>query len=304
MNNGLTQKSHSKDNLIIMKTKGFVKKIHSLQQIETMLRKTTAIPDVWKIEDIIYHSCSALSRSSLVKYLDSPANFLIEQKDNKHLTFGRAFHHRLLDGEEYYKKHYITKPKSIKKRAGKVWDAFVEENKDKTILTIGEDEDIGIMVERLFEDLSVEPYLSDESAQPEVAVFLREEDIWTKAKFDLWIPGECLVEFKTTAAKNQDQFIKQFFDYGYDIQAAFYLDRFRLATDMEVDFFCVVAVEKAPPYKIYKFAINQKVLEIGRKRYKQLLETHSICTYENYWPYSTPGFDDIRAPDWIASKYL
>ncbi len=84
-----------------------------------------------------------------------------------------------------------------------------------------------------------------------------------------------LVDFKTTSARTQAQFLQSCYDYDYDRQAAFYLDSLRLADQGEWATtrkfrFVFVGITKQRPHRL--FAVEATAIpnfvEYGRKKYR------------------------------------
>lgn len=84
-----------------------------------------------------------------------------------------------------------------------------------------------------------------------------------------------VLDFKTTSARTQAQFLRSCYDYDYDRQAAFYLDSLRHADSGEWDAtrqfrFVLIGVTKEAPHRL--FAVDATALpgfvEYGRKKYR------------------------------------
>lgn len=84
-----------------------------------------------------------------------------------------------------------------------------------------------------------------------------------------------VLDFKTTSARTQAQFLQSCYDYDYDRQAAFYLDSLQHADSGEWDAtrrfrFVLVGVTKQAPHRL--FAVDATALpgfvDYGRKKYR------------------------------------
>jgi len=101
--------------------------------------------------------------------------------------------------------------------------------------------------------------------------------VWCKALIDKVCKG-CLVDLKTTSTENQQQFEDSIIKYGYDSQAAFYVDLFKEVTDEDQvrPFFwlCVSKrnyscwVSRAQPWHIHS----------GRRWYRDVLGLYARGT--------------------------
>ena len=102
------------------------------------------------------------------------------------------------------------------------------------------------------------------------------DHVWTdeqtglkcKAKFDLVVSKENLIDFKTTSATNIEEFEAQLEQHDYDRQTAFYLDGYKGTS------FMVIGVQKFPPFKIYQkvFHVDSDFVQKGRKKYRFLMQ--------------------------------
>lgn len=99
-----------------------------------------------------------------------------------------------------------------------------------------------------------------------------------KAKIDMVLSQNLIVDFKTTSQRSEAAFLKSCLEYEYDRQAAFYLDAAtnhnhfgsQRKSNMK---FIFVGVQKKAPYDLYIFDTSKDAafIEQGRKKYKALL---------------------------------
>ncbi len=273
-----------------------------LEDLETALL-TTDMRGWKRISDPIYHASSPISRSGLLKYRLSPANYRIPDADNRNFLIGRAFHDRISLTAEAWEGIYAIAPNVDKrKKAGKeIWAEFTKVNTDKEILTQAEGDMLDGMARNLTEDKDVRELLTGKIAH-ELACFTLEDNVWTKAKIDAWRWEEhVVIEFKTTSCASLEDFKRSFFNYFYDIQVAFYSDRITGATGEPIKDYIVLGFEKNPPYKVYKLIMTGDVYDLGRARYQPLLEQHKICSYENFWP-ENEGYNHLEVPNYLLKQ--
>ena len=91
-----------------------------------------------------------------------------------------------------------------------------------------------------------------------------------KAQLDLWvIENELIVDVKTTSCRTYGEFLKSCEQYGYDRQAAYYLDGTPGAKR-----FVIIGVQKQAPYEVFYFEASacRGCIEGGRKKYQGLLK--------------------------------
>lgn len=90
-----------------------------------------------------------------------------------------------------------------------------------------------------------------------------------KAKTDLWVRANGLiVDLKSTSARSYGEFLANCDSYGYDRQAAFYLDG-----KPEASRFVLIGVQKQKPFEVFYFEASaaRGFVEGGRKKYQALL---------------------------------
>ena len=264
--------------------------------------------DQWvKLPDLAYFGPYGLSRSKLVKYLKCPAQIFVPEKDTKAFLFGRAFHARLLE-KELFDSQYSIEPDFGDKRKKKNKEAFEDWKKaveGRRIISKDDVKTIDQMIESVLYDADATELIDAPDANPELAAFGHINDVLCKCKLDIWLAdSRSIVEIKTTSASSQEQFERNFFDYNYDIQVAFYFDVVSSSISLDVNEYYVLGVQKEPPYQVFKVVPDMSTFDLGRVRYSRLLDTHKQCVADNFWPNSKPGFSELRAPAYLINKHL
>lgn len=92
-----------------------------------------------------------------------------------------------------------------------------------------------------------------------------------KFKADIIIPS-IGADLKTTDALTRQDFEARIFEYGYDRQAAFYLDGLTI-NGTQIDKFTFIAIAKRAPHPTftYTFDRDSEVIQNGRKKYQHLI---------------------------------
>jgi len=85
--------------------------------------------------------------------------------------------------------------------------------------------------------------------------------------------------------------------YGYDRQAAFYLEALAEA-GIPTDYFLILAVEKQPPYAVVPYLVGHESLEPGRAEMLSALRTFRQCQVEGQWPDYTSTIVTLDLPHW------
>jgi hypothetical protein len=125
-----------------------------------------------------------------------------------------------------------------------------------------------------------------------------------RAKVD-WLRRDGMVDLKTTQDASADALSKSAHNYGYAIQAAFYVRGF-LAVDGPFGpdpFFVHIAVEKTPPYLVHVNQLTERALAWGDRQVSQALEIFRDCTAAGHWPgYPLDEITDIDLPAWVRTE--
>ncbi len=158
------------------------------------------------------------------------------------LVFGAAFHAMILEPDRFYLPDYNLR-NSEKRNLDEMFKAVMDSELLHSLLAKSETEVSHIWIDKL-------------------------TGLKCKAKFDLVVSKENLIDFKTTSARSKEEFEIQLQQYDYDRQTAFYLDGFGGIS------FMVFGIQKYPPYKIFHkiYHIDSDFVKQGRKKYRFLMQ--------------------------------
>jgi hypothetical protein len=124
-----------------------------------------------------------------------------------------------------------------------------------------------------------------------------------RAKAD-WLRADGIVDLKTTESAAPDALSKAAHNYGYAIQAPFYLRGFRELRQLAAEpFFVHIAVEKTPPYLVHVNQLTERAMAWGDRQVTEALEIYRDCTASGEWPgYPTDEITDIDLPGWVRTE--
>lgn len=93
-------------------------------------------------------------------------------------------------------------------------------------------------------------------------------DIWTKMRADFVVPGDYIVDLKTTRNGNPDKFSRDAANLGYHISAAWYLNVWNRTCELldlpyAISDFVTVAAETYPPHNVAVYVWDEAALELG-----------------------------------------
>jgi len=151
--------------------------------------------------------------------------------------------------------------------------------------------------------------LDPDHGRPEVSAFWHDErhGIDRRARFD-WLPdtdgGQIVVpDYKTTASAEPRAFAKSIFNFGYDIQDAFYSDAVRAAGIAEDVALRFIAQETTPPYLITVHELDEIGLRLGRERVDRACAVFAECTATGIWPGYSDDIELVSPPYWLTDEY-
>jgi hypothetical protein len=117
-----------------------------------------------------------------------------------------------------------------------------------------------------------------------------------KARLDIVIQGDSVVDLKTTRSTNARRFALDVARYGYDVQAAWYL-RCALDAGLDCKRFGFLAQEKTPPYISVIHWLPAGWVKYAKIRMREILGSikHSLET--DSWPYPESG--ELEPPNYL-----
>lgn len=148
-----------------------------------------------------------------------------------------------------------------------------------------------------------------EPDRSEIAALAQIDGTWCRCMADnapvrpLGRLGPVLVDFKTTTDANPAVIERTVITYGYDLQAAHYLDTWRAATG-ETRAFVFVFQEKEPPHEVAIVALDGEAMEIGGRQAREARQLWRACLEHGDWPGYAGGIHRIRLPDFHTARWL
>lgn len=130
---------------------------------------------------------------------------------------------------------------------------------------------------------------------------------WVRAMFDNAPKAEkVLYDFKTTTDAHPETCIKTIENYGYDVQAAHYLDVWEAATGERREFHFIFQ-EKEPPFETAVIRLlnseghSADWMEDAKRMVGEARYVWKTCVDTNVWPGYPLGVIEVGAPHWRKS---
>lgn len=254
-----------------------------------------------------YRAMDAVNWSSLKQIGRSPAHYRHEltrapPHDTDALKVGRAVHTAVFE-PELFQQRFITW--SGDRRAGKEWEQFKASNISRDILTLQQALEVTALQSAVRSAAVAQPYLV--GGRREVTLRWKVEQptlfgadgysIDCKGRLD-YLNGAGIIDLKTTRDASPEAFSAAAWRLGYLGQAAFYVDGYKAATGRTLSF-TIVAVEKAPPYAVAVYSLEDDALEQGREQYRAYLDRLALCRSTGEWPgYQADRVQPLQLPRW------
>lgn len=241
----------------------------------------------------------------LKSYLDSPP-----AEPTPALRMGAAVDCLIFEPKDF-DKQFIVAPTDLNRRTkdGQAqWKELMAD--ERTLLTADQRDEAMETAKAVRTNPIMADVLKRGVAQP---VFVWKDPVsglLCKCKLD-WYDEETgtIYDLKTAVNASASEFSKAIANYGYHIQAAFYLDGVR-ATGKPAKRFVFAVQEKpdnrntfaADPKLMAFYELEEEDIEAGRDAYSSSLAAINFCLVNNEWAGYTNDIITVTRPAWAKSK--
>lgn len=242
-----------------------------------------------------YEDSPAVNKSTLWEMRKSPLHYWhlthdTPKEDTAAMKFGRAVHSRLLEPVEFSANYAVAPECDRRTKEGKaIWAELMESGKE---VISASDMDAILGMEKEF------PTHLIRDAQTEVPLFWTDNETGVKCKGRLdAITEDYVIDYKTTTNAATDAFMREALRYGYDLQAAMYLEAAR-ANGYHPKGFIFIAQEKNAPYLVNVLHAGDAFIDRGTWIMRDLLAKFKECRDSDKWP--GYGENELILPEWEA----
>lgn len=275
-----------------------------------------------------YHADSAISRSGLMLFRQSPFKFKAEylanprpiKKSTPEMEFGSAFHTFVLEPKKF-NQEYIVEPileklpklvrlKDVGKPAFEIYkiDRAATENRNKQIM-----EDFAFyatnkkiissdnfeLLEAMYESLMNHSHAKDliEGAAYEHSYFWEDahSGLMVKCKPDALHPN-IIVDLKTCKSADSRSYQRTMIESGYHIQGAMIREGVYQLTGNDIPNVINICIEKTYPYEIGIKIISESALEAGKQAFIEDLLALNTCLRDN--AFASYPTEIVEMPTW------
>lgn len=213
---------------------------------------------------------------------------------------GSLLHQRILEPDLYFKSVVIAPHFDRRTKIGKEAAKLFEDRARETHKTVIDDA-LAACVDQMAEAVKSNPVTAEllglDGPIEHSISWTDVTGIECKARRDK-VTAELILDIKTCEAATPNAFAKAAAYYGYNRQAAFYLDGDLANTGIVKDFvFIVVSAE--PPYQAASYELDQVAIERGRQENNETLRALAECYQSGEW--SDPWerkITRLALPDW------
>ena len=253
-----------------------------------------------------YHALTdIISNSYLGRLNQCPANAKVPVTETTAMSFGRALHSYVLDGQDVFDKEYAIAP-TVNKRTKdgrEVYEAFCEDAEEhhKSIIDFPDYEKIMLMHKAIMSHPLASVLLKE--GRSETSIF------WTDEKTKL--PCKCrpdripegdhgvILDLKSARSAELRDFTNDCIRFGYARQAGIYIEGFNSISSAKVDAFVFICIEKDEPYRIEVFTLDDNFIFYGQSEFHRLLKIEKECRAKKVWPnYKNTEIRTLYLPNW------
>jgi hypothetical protein len=265
-------------------------------------------PGIYQISFSEYSAIRAISNTALGKLAIAPSVYKHWRENPSEVStpaqkIGRIAHRAILEPKEFeaeFNSSYAVRPDGLdfRTKAGKEWKAVAEAS-GLEVITFEQ----GEFLSGAIKAIAAHPIASQmlASGKAEQSIVADYNGLPIKARLDFLTDGDSIVDLKTTASAEPNEFDRDIYNHCYYRQASFYLDA-AVSIGLPVKHFCILAIEKVEPYLISCHQISPEWLEIGRNEYMRLLSTYVECKRSDKWPGYPERLYTSTPPEWLVKK--
>lgn len=270
----------------------------------------TLVGVVADLDEMTYHRDKALSSTGARKLLSgTPAHFRYwadhPQPRKRAFDLGHATHKQVLGvgadlvpiKADNYKTKAAQQARDVAYDAGKV------------PLLPDEVAKVDAMTAAVLANPYAAALFDPDHGKPEQSLFWTDEETGAplRARLD-WLPtihgGRMIIpDLKTCRSASREHLRKAIYDYGYFLQAPYYITAVRalgLADDLG---FVFVFVESEPPHLTVVRQLDADALLAGERETRRAIELYADCLTTNTWPGYGDDIEEISLPPWAVKHF-
>lgn len=229
------------------------------------------------------------------------ANFNSPEIKKTELTFGNAYHVKILESKEFKKRVILGLNRQRRSAADKqAWTEFERRHENKFIISQDEMQKIDQMYDTMKNHETAMSYFTQPGYSEVTFIWRNDWGIWCKCRPDFLIVYDdhaIIIDLKTAVNAMAFPFGRAINQFGYDVSACWYKTGVEYTLEIPVRFFWVVQ-EKDPPFAVNVFEADQEIMDSARNKIRPLMTRFAECLKTQVWQAYPPGVKSVRMPSW------
>lgn len=273
--------------------------------LKIIASEKTIKPGLYDLSIEDYHRGPGLSRSGLMEFKRSPYHYWYKYLNPDYKAepvtqaqiVGNALHTYVLEPDEFEKRYFVIPEFNKVTKEGKGrWQKIKSELGKKETLTANQYQTLQHMAASLKKNKLAMQLI--EKAQIEQSLYWTDPDtsILCKCRPDI-LRSNLVCDLKTAQNGSPRSFQYAAFDYGYYIQAAMVREAIKQLKQKLIKDFLFLVIEKARPYAVSIYQLDEASLDKGYQEFKTLLARYQHCLETNDWPAYT--IQEISLPRYV-----
>lgn len=248
-----------------------------------------------------YHRQPGETNSGILAACKTPAHYLSYLRQDRTptpaLILGNAVHAAILEPDTF-ERLYIEEPDLRRNsKAYKKWKADLGDD-DRRFLSAADFEQIHRLRDAVFSSPVARQLLTGGVAERSMWWTDPKTGLLCKCRPDYARLDGILIDLKTTMDACYLAFQRSIGRYGYHSQAAYYLEGATACSERVYSHWVWIVVEKAAPYAVAIYTLDQLGIEAGRERYREGLEIIKRCKDSGKFPGYSEEIQEICLPAW------
>ena len=142
----------------------------------------------------------------------------------------------------------------------------------------------------------------------EVSVIWERDGLPCKARLDKLVidtacPDTILDLKKIRSGRGTDEHLQRSIrDWGYDIQAAWYIDSVEAVTGKR-PCFAWIFFEDNEPFDVRPIWASRSMVQLGRRKLEAAWQTYKRCVEEDHWPGYCESIEELAPSPWEVMRY-
>lgn len=246
-----------------------------------------------------YHAHDSISKTGLDLIARSPAHYRYSERreSTRAMVIGSAVHAAILEPDVFAEQYMLLR--DVKDRRASEYKQAVTVHGADNVLTGTEADYVAGIQESVRTHRQLSALLS-EPGRAELSVITTDPvtGVSVRCRFDWLTDAGVPVDLKTTLDARPDAFSRSVSSYRYHVQAAFYCDVWEWETGDKLDRMIFAALEKSMPHAVALYMLDDEALMVGRKLYREALNTYARCLESGHWPGYECGVQLLNLPPW------